>query len=254
MAFINSYKPPTLRKSFLSTLEDNPYDINFASTLPTTLETSRVKLIPFIPSQHAERFFESTQGHDLFRQVPFSCTTLEGLLGLVEWMREGSSNVLLLIIDKTKVDPTDHNLGGSMAGMIGLVHHSIQNLSTEIGPVVILPQFQRTHVCTNAVGIMMRYCLELPSAGGLGFRRLQWSADVLNLASVKVAERMGFVREGILRWSWVLPEGKEGKKSREGDPSSGLGRDSVLLAVCWDDWEGGVREHVDKLIEKVVNP
>jgi RimJ/RimL family protein N-acetyltransferase len=257
MTFINSYKPPqtskapTPRKSFLSTLEDISYDINFAFTLPTTLETSRVKLIPFIPSQHAERFFESTKGHDLFRLIPFSCTTWEEFLGFVELLRGDSSCVLLLVIDKTKVDPTDHNLGGSMAGMIGLVHHSKQNLSTEIGPVLILPPFQRTHVCTNAVGIMMRYCLELPSAGGLGFRRVQWTANLMNLASVKVAERMGFVREGTLRWSWVLPEGKEGKKSREGDPVSGLGRDSVLLAVCWDDWEGGVREHVDKLIEKV---
>ncbi|KIM84839.1 hypothetical protein PILCRDRAFT_96591 [Piloderma croceum F 1598] len=251
MTFINSYKPPTPRKSFLSTLEENPYDINFAFTLPTTFETPRVKLIPFIPSQHAERFFESTKGHDLFRYVLFSCTTLEELLGIVEWLRRDSSNVLLLIIDKTKVDPTDRNLGGSMAGIIGLFHNSKQNLSTEIGPVVILPPFQRTHVCRNAIGLMMRYCLELPSAGGLGYRRVQWSANSLNLASIKVAERMGFVREGTLRWSWVLPEGKEGKKSREGDPASGLGRDSVVLAVCWDDWEGGVREHVDRLIEKV---
>jgi RimJ/RimL family protein N-acetyltransferase len=253
MAFINSYKPPTPRKSFLSTLQDSPYDINFALPLPATLETERVKLIPFIPSQHAERFFDRSNGHDLFRRTPVSATTLDELLGFVEeWMRADPAHVLLLIIDKTKADPADHDLGGSMAGIIGLVHSSKLNLSTEIGPVVILPPFQRTHVCTNAVGIMMRYCLELPGDGGLGFRRVQWAANVTNLASVKVAERMGFLHEGTMRWVMVLSEGKEGNKSREGDHLiTRPGRDSILLAVCWDDWEGGVREHVDRLIDKV---
>jgi hypothetical protein len=59
------------------------------------------------------------------------------------------------------------------------------------------------------------------------------------------------VHEGTIRWSWILPEGKEGKKSREGDPHLGNGRDSVLLAVCWDDWEGGVRERVDQVMQRV---
>ena len=98
----------------------------------------------------------------------------------------------------------------------------------------------------------MRYCLELPGDGGLGFRRVQWAANVTNLASVKVAERMGFLHEGTMRWVMVLSEGKEGNKSREGDHLiTRPGRDSILLAVCWDDWEGGVREHVDRLIDKV---
>jgi len=250
MAFINLYKPPAGRPS-LPTLEENPYDINFALPLPSTLESARVKLIPFIPSQHAQRFFDGMKGHDLFQHLPNSPTTVEEFLGLVEMMRAIPANVLLLIIDKTKPDPKDPEMGGSLAGIIGLVNSSEVNLLTEIGPVIILPPFQHSHVSANAIGLMMHYCLDLPSAGGLGFRRVQWSSSPLNLASVKVAKKMGFVVEGTMRWTWVLPEGKEGKKTREGDPRTGAGRDSVLLATCWDDWEGGVREHVDKLMEKV---
>jgi len=97
----------------------------------------------------------------------------------------------------------------------------------------------------------MRFCFDLPSAGGLGLRRLQWTANPVNKASIKVAEKMGFVYEGTMRWTLVLQEGKEGKGSREGDPVGGPGRDSVLLAICWDDWEGEVRERVVKLMEKV---
>jgi len=191
------------------------------------------------------------EGRDVFRRMVLSVKTIEEFLRALEWIRGDPTCVLLLIIDKTKADPAHHDLGGSMAGIIGLLHSSEQNLSTEIGPVVILPPFQHTHISSNAIGLMMHYCFDLPSAGGLGFRRVQWTANPVNQASVKVAKKMGFVIEGTMRWVWVLPEGKEGKKSREGDPLTGLGRDSVLLAVCWDDWEEVVREHVDKLMEKV---
>jgi RimJ/RimL family protein N-acetyltransferase len=183
--------------------------------------------------------------------MPISATTLEQFLGVVEWLRSDPTSVLLLIIDKTKADPVHDNLGGDLAGIIGLFQCSKQNLSTEIGPVVILPPFQRTHVCKNAVGMMMRYCFDLPSAGGLGFRRVQWSTNPINDASIRVAERMGFIFEGTMRWKFVLEEGKEGNKTREGDPVNAKGRDRMLLAACWDDWEGGVKERVDNLLQKV---
>lgn len=251
MAFINLYKPPTPEKQSLSTLqEDGLYDINFAFRLPAILETSRVKLIPFIPSRHAQPFFDATRGHNLFHHIPFLLTTIEEFLEFVEWIRSQSIAILMLIIDKTKAD-LNHDLGGSMAGIIGLLHTSERNLSTEIGPVVILPAFQHTHVSSNAIGLMVHYCFDLPIVGGLGFRRVQWTANPTNLASVKVAEKIGFVHEGTMRWTWVLPEGKEGKMARVGDPLGRLGRDSVLLAVCWEDWEGGARERVDELMQRV---
>lgn len=251
MTFVNSYKPPAPLNSQLSSMQD-PYDINWAFPLPP-LETARVKLIPFIPSLHAQTFFDSTKDYpDLFHHMAFVFPTLEAFLEMVEvYMHIESGAILFTIIDKTKPDLTNSDLGGSLAGVIGLFHSSESNLSTEIGPIIVTPPFQRTHVSSNAIGILLRYCFELPSAGGLGFRRVQWTANQENLASVKAAEKVGFVYEGTMRWTWILPEGKEGKKSREGDPRSGLGRDSALLAVCWDDWESGVKEHVDRMIEKV---
>jgi len=95
----------------------------------------------------------------------------------------------------------------------------------------------------------MRYCLDLPKDGGLGFRRVQWTASPANVTSIRAAERMGMKVEGTLRWMWVLPEGKEGKKAGEGR-GAGAGRDSVLLASYWDDWENGGREDVEKIMER----
>ncbi|KAH8759735.1 hypothetical protein BGZ57DRAFT_614301 [Hyaloscypha finlandica] len=78
------------------------------------------------------------------------------------------------------------------------------NVVTEIG-VIISPAFQRTHVSTNAVGLLLVWTLDRPSAGGLGLRRVAWQAHAENQASREVALRMGFELEGILRWQRVSP-------------------------------------------------
>lgn len=96
----------------------------------------------------------------------------------------------------------------------------------------------------------MRYSLNLPKDGGMGFRRLQWTANPLNTGSVRAAERMGLKVEGTLRWTWVLPEGKEGKEAGEGR-GEGVGRDTVVLATYWDHWENGGREHVHNILNRV---
>jgi RimJ/RimL family protein N-acetyltransferase len=84
-------------------------------------------------------------------------------------------------------------------------------LSTGIGYVTIFPSFQRTYVTPNAVGILLRYYLELPTAPwpGLGLRRVQWVAHTFNQPSYyNAAVRLGFCYEGTLRLHWVIPEGK----------------------------------------------
>lgn len=77
-------------------------------------------------------------------------------------------------------------------------------------------------------------------------------ASPFNEKSIRAAERMGLRREGVLRWSFVLPASKEGKKvagwREEVDENDG--RDSVILAMCWDDWEKGGREHVEKALAR----
>lgn len=111
------------------------------------------------------------------------------------------------------------------------------------------------NACAIQVGLLMHYALDLPEAGGLGVRRLQWVCSRINYPSLKVSERMGFRCEGILRWSKVLPPkkviGYKAAPERNGDPWAGSGaRDSVISSCCWDDWEGGVREWVDKVMAR----
>jgi ribosomal-protein-alanine N-acetyltransferase len=57
-------------------------------------------------------------------------------------------------------------------------------------------------LATRALVLVSRWGLQR------GFRRLQLHADVANPASHRVAEKAGFVREGVLR-SWIEHEGSE---------------------------------------------
>jgi len=168
--------------------------------------------------------------------------------------------MLFLLIDKTKPASTTVGLegeDGTVAGHLAYINSSVFNLSTEIGYICTLPPFQRTHVTSNAVGLMMHYALDLPEKGGLGLRRVFWQANELNKPSRRLAERMGFKFEGILRWDRVLPPHKKaygiGKEVREGDPrgKDWVGRHTAMLGHCWDDWEEGGKEQVDAIMARV---
>ncbi|KAJ7756423.1 acyl-CoA N-acyltransferase [Mycena maculata] len=216
-------------------------DANSRFSIPESgLETPRVKLTPYLPLTHNDEFFAQLSAHpelERYLPMPFTPAIIQDAL------ISDPDSIIFAVIDKTK---GEH---GKFAGVIGLLHTSWNNRTTEIGPVMCFPEFQRTFVSSNAVGILMKYCLDLPKDGGLGFRRVQWTANPLNAASIKIAERMGMKMEGTMRWTWILPEGIEGKEAGEGR-GEGLGRDSVLLAAYWDEWESGGREHVAKIVDR----
>lgn len=127
---------------------------------------------------------------------------------------------------------------------------------------MLLSEFHRTWVNRNALAVMLHHCLDPVEQGGLGLRRVQWQANASNAASVGAAKKMGFRMEAIVRWQQILPWGKEGPDGpveAEGEGSGGAGkagsgrrsrpgRHTAMLALCWDDWEDGGREHVNRLI------
>ncbi|EMD31201.1 hypothetical protein CERSUDRAFT_120058 [Gelatoporia subvermispora B] len=160
---------------------------------------------------------------------------------------------MFALIDRTCIDPERPALGGRLAGMMGFFNASPVDLSAEIAHVLVFPEWQGTGIGARAAALLTRLCLALPSANppGLGLRRVQWVAHVDNAPSRGLATRLGMKHEALLRWHRVIPEGRPGRESREGDPRpSRVSRDSVILAMCCDDWEEGQRDHVQGLIDK----
>ncbi|KAF5381954.1 hypothetical protein D9615_004353 [Tricholomella constricta] len=226
--------------------------MNFNLPLPPVIETRRVTLTPFIVSVHGDAFFKAHQaaGPELERFLPISFPTYDALSEFVQGVESDPNAALFAIIDRTKTGPGGAvDLSESLAGMVGFLNTSKANRATEIAPVIVLPKFQRTFVATNSIGALLKYCLDIESEGGLGLRRVCWTAHPDNEASIKAAERMGMRKEGHLRWTWALTPEKVGRACGKGRGDK-LGRDSVLLAICWDDWEDGAKEQVEKLIER----
>ena len=261
MSFVNAYSTPTptpLRENDL--YGPDPYDINFYFPVHVeSLETERVRLTPFIPKVHTDAVWEaiSPKVDELFRHYPFVLATREAFLTFVERdARQDKGYVMFVVIDKTLPDVRHPEFGGTVAGLVALRDSSTEQLSSEITFVMIFPKFHRSHVASNAIGVLMKYCLEVPTASppGLGLRRVLWHCHSGNIGSKRFAERMGFVAEGLLRWHRVLPEAlaRDGLVGvRKDDPASGKpGRHTWVLSVCWDDWEGGVRDRVQEQIDR----
>ncbi|KAF8896407.1 acyl-CoA N-acyltransferase [Infundibulicybe gibba] len=236
MSFVNTYKPPMGSNS-----EPVPYDINFNHPVPTNIETDRVKLTPFIPSVHGPAFVAACRADpSVTRFLPFTIDTPIALHEFIEnFIRQDPSCIVFAVLDKTAAN-YDTDIERSLTGMIGLFHASVRNRSAEIAPVVVLPAFQRTFVSSNSIGALLRW-----------FRRLWWTANPANAPSQRAAERMGLKKEGVERWTWVMPVGNDGGMEAGEGRGEGPGRNSVIYSCCWDDWEGGVRELVTKQIDRI---
>ncbi|TEB24948.1 hypothetical protein FA13DRAFT_1638141, partial [Coprinellus micaceus] len=237
-----------------------PYDFDFCFPVSDVLENARVKLVPFIVFSNGSFNYCLVSYHPkLYKSVtwgPFPDLKTHEYV-LEKYLRKEAGSVLFAIFDKTRPPAGNGESGegaaGTLAGALGYINSSPKNLCTEIGTLVVLPPFQRTHVASNAVGLLLHYALNSPSHlafPGLGLRRVAWLTNRVNTPSIRLAERLRFQRE-VVRSKKVPPEGKgaevsNGKALRDGDPRAQcLGRDSVLLSLCWDDWEGGAREQVD---------
>ncbi|PFH49654.1 hypothetical protein AMATHDRAFT_147229 [Amanita thiersii Skay4041] len=235
---------------------ENSYDFNFCFPVAETLENDRLKLVPFNPNIYTGELLTQLQANkQVFQYLPYGpFHTIDEFNDFFDLrFRRDPNSLLFIIYDKTKSSPGNNHV---LAGTIGLLNGSVINLVVEIGHIMILPTFQRTHVTSNAVGLLLHYCLDVPSAGGLGLRRVAWQADAINNKSINAAERMGFRLEGILRWDRVLPPSRisamnwDGVRKEDPKPSH-PGRHTAMLSHCWDDWENGGRQRVDQMMARL---
>lgn len=139
---------------------------------------------------------------------------------------------------------------GEPAGFASYIESSPTHLATEIGNFIVLPKWQRTFVSSHAIGLLLQNAFTPASEGGLGLRRVVWSAHAANAKSRQAAERMGFTYEGTQRWHRVLPMGRI-SNDRSFVHGANPGRDSLLLSMTWEDWfVDGKKELVQKLIDR----
>jgi RimJ/RimL family protein N-acetyltransferase len=255
MSWVNLYQPPAPVTPADDPYGPEPYDINWPYPVHTqTLENDVVQLLPYIPRLYADVFWRKAEPalSSLLRYIPDHINSATDYLDALEKWRTNSACLMFLIVDKRR--PPEAGLQGAIAGQISFLRTDVANLATEIGFVVTLPEYQRTYVTSNAIGLLLKYALNRPddhAAPGLGMRRVEWRAHHMNAASAATARRMGFLEEGILQWQLVLMEGKEGINPSEHDLlAHRRGRHTRVLSMTWEEWEAQGREHVNKQMQR----
>jgi RimJ/RimL family protein N-acetyltransferase len=86
----------------------------------------------------------------------------------------------------------------------------------EIGHIWFSSELRRTTAATEAIYLLARHAFD-----DLGYRRLEWKCDALNVASRRAAERFGFRFEGVFRNHQIV---------------KGRNRDTAWLAITDGDW------------------
>ncbi|OAP63478.1 hypothetical protein AYL99_02705 [Fonsecaea erecta] len=237
------------------------------------LENDLVALVPFEPTVHAAPFVEMIKAHpEMFSYIPFPVINDEAdFMKVYEGIHSSPADCLFAVLDKKQKKKVQEEeglasslkaaaeMGGNgntFAGVVSLMATNPTNAVTEVG-VMIFPAFQRTHVATNAIGLLLFWTLDPPAAGGLALRRVVWQTHAGNAVSRRTATRLGFEFEGIARWDRVFPRCRgsevglsaEALRVRNGTPGEEQpGRHTAVYSIVWDEWDDNKRPRIAALM------
>ncbi len=176
-----------------------------------TLRGRWVELVPIRPS-HAAGLREAARERDAFRYLlypaPFFGGDLEGTVAAFGAADEAFGGVTFA----TTLLPDHRPIGMTRFSDIDLEARSVQ-----IGGTWLDPRFWRTPVNSEAKLLMLRRAFDVEDA-----HRVWLQTDARNLRSQAAIERLGAVREGVLRHDHPLPDGGY--------------RDSVRYSILAAEW------------------
>ena len=181
-------------------------------TPPRETITGRyVSLVPLNAKDHATDLFaafakDKTGANWTWRmQEPF-----ETEAALTAWLRaieRDEAMIYFAYVDHATSKATGNGAFMSMMPAGG---------SIEIGSIMLGPALQRTRAGTEALMLMIRWAFDA------GYRRVEWTCDPLNAASMHAAERLGFSYEALFRQAYV---------------TKGRNRDKAIFAITDADWQ-----------------
>jgi len=187
-------------------------DFSFSPVLqPLTLSGRLVCLEP-LSEAHVPDLTVAGQDESIWQYLRYGqVTTREKMrhfvLMLLEWQQRGTDLPFAVI----------HLEAGKAVGMTRYMNIDPANRSLEIGGTWYATPYQRTGVNTECKYLLLGYAFET-----LGCIRVQFRTDVRNLRSQRAIERLGAMREGVLRDHMILPDGTV--------------RSSVIYSILKGEW------------------
>ncbi|GAB3289179.1 GNAT family N-acetyltransferase [Parahaliea aestuarii] len=182
---------------------------------PVTLHGERVRLEPLSP-EHAQGLYRQGRSEADWAYMPRG--PFVDLADTRHWIDEavtGSAYLPFAIVDTGS---------GRVAGSTRYLNIRPEHRGLEIGWTWLGADWQRTGVNTEAKLLLLEYAFEQ-----LGCIRVEFKTDERNLRSQRALERIGAVREGVLRQHMVVQQGYL--------------RNSVYFSVLDSEWPA-TRQHL----------
>jgi RimJ/RimL family protein N-acetyltransferase len=191
---------------------------------PVTLTGKYVRLEP-MSEAHVSGLAEIGAGQPFWDFMVYG--NLETKEDMQNWVRE-----ILSRAEKGTDLPfvAIHLASGRVAGATRYMNIVPKDRGLEIGGTWYGLDFQRTPVNTECKYLLLRHAFET-----LGCVRVQLKTDIRNERSQKAIERIGAVKEGILRNHMILPDGRV--------------RDSVFYSIIDSEWSA-VKKRFEEMLER----
>jgi N-acetyltransferase len=176
---------------------------------PPTLENEKIKMIP-LEVHHSAALLEANDP-EIWRFMLSGITTLEQM---EQWvtaairLQEQQTALPFAVVLKEQ---------NRIIGSTRLFEINLSQKSCELGSTWYSQDHQRSFVNSSCKYLILRYCFE-----ELGMLRVQLKTDERNLRSQKAIERLGAVKEGVLRKERIL--------------SDGYVRNAVLYSIVDEEW------------------
>lgn len=183
----------------------------------------RTILLEKLEPKHADDLFNLVGGNEASRawlwdympDGPYS--DLNSFRDAIATKSVSNDPYFFAVIDKCTTKPTFDK----PIGFLSLMSITPDQLTVEIGNVMLSSALQRTTGATEAMYLLARHAFE-----DLQYRRLEWKCNSLNAPSRKAALRLGFTFEGVFRQHMIV---------------KGRSRDTAWFSMLKEEWEGGVK-------------
>ena len=178
---------------------------------PVILEGQHVRLVP-LTLEHAEQLLEAGKHEDIWRFLPMpqprNLTEMEQFIQAALDQQTLGNRLPFATIDRAN---------GKAIGVTSYLDIQPANRGIEIGWTWLGHDYWRTPRNTEAKYLMLKHAFDT-----LGAIRVQLKTDSRNYISQNAIERIGAIREGVLRRHMIYP--------------NGYIRDTVYFSIIEQEW------------------
>lgn len=185
------------------------------------LENETVLLRP-LDKVAVQGILEAVNFPEIWLHMSTAMENIEDVNGFVDnalAMKEKKTEFPFVIVDKES---------GQIIGSTRFMDIDDKHKRLEIGTTWLIPAYWRTAINTNCKYLLLQYCFEI-----LKLQRVQIKTDHENYRSQKAIERIGAIKEGVLRNHMIRKDGTI--------------RHTVMYSIIKEDWPE-IKTHLQKLL------